>query len=82
MARMTPGRRALHAYVYSEQHEAWHEFAASVGTSVSALLCGMIDEIEAGGMDERTLLNLGEVVKRARQHDSRNRRRSKDGDHQ
>lgn len=35
---MTDDRRALHAYLSREAHDAWHDFAAEQGVSVSGLL--------------------------------------------
>ncbi|MCC5952210.1 MAG: hypothetical protein JJU45_08965 [Acidimicrobiia bacterium] len=35
---MADERRALHAYLSGDAHEAWHEFAAEQGVSVSGLL--------------------------------------------
>lgn len=46
---MNDDRRALHAYLSREAHDAWHDFAAEQGVSVSGLL-------EASG------LNLAPVV--------------------
>jgi hypothetical protein len=35
---MSDDRRALHAYLSKEAHDAWHDFAAEQGVSVSGLL--------------------------------------------
>jgi hypothetical protein len=35
---MNDDRRALHAYLSREAHDAWHDFAAEQGVSVSGLL--------------------------------------------
>ncbi len=41
---MSDDRRALHAYLSREAHDAWHDFAAEQGVSVSGLL-------EASGLE-------------------------------
>jgi hypothetical protein len=35
---MADERRALHAYLTPESHDAWHDFAAENGVSVSGML--------------------------------------------
>jgi len=35
---MAEDRRALHAYLSAEAHDAWHDFAAEQGVSVSGML--------------------------------------------
>lgn len=35
---MAEERRALHAYLSPESHDAWHDFAAEQGVSVSGIL--------------------------------------------
>ena len=37
----TPARKALHAYLSDEAHEAWHRFAEDCGVSLSAVLTAL-----------------------------------------
>lgn len=68
-------RRALHAYLSDEAHEAWHEFAAENGVSVSALLevlsAPLNSDLEAPVVDV-----LNDVIPAARATDASRRRRS------
>lgn len=55
-------RRALHAYLDRQAHEAWHEFAVARGVSVSAL-------VEVIGRD-LGLLDDAPFDRRAAEHDN------------
>lgn len=70
----TPPRKALHAYLSADSHELWHDFAASNGVSVSALL-----ECLAAEMADPSECSLGEsletIVREARKVDAARRRR-------
>jgi hypothetical protein len=70
----TPDRKALHAFVDIEIHEAWHDFAGDNGFSVSALLAAIGSEIdEVLGPDSP----MGPVlIARARRLDAASRRRA------
>jgi hypothetical protein len=41
---MAPTRKAIHAYLSPEAHDAWHDFAAENGVSVSGLLEAIASE--------------------------------------
>ncbi len=65
----TTDRRALHAFLSADAHDQWHDFAASQGASVSAILEALAPELEnAVGPIDR-------VVKAARRIDADRRRR-------
>ena len=40
---MADDRKAIHAYLSPDAHEAWHQFAAEQGVSVSGLLEAIAD---------------------------------------
>lgn len=73
---MSDERRALHAYLSREAHDAWHDFAAEQGVSVSGLL-------EAYGQELAPVVNEGKqprqdhlaLVDSARRIDAKRRRR-------
>lgn len=51
-----PPQRQLHGYLSREAFEAWHDFAASFGVNVTALLEGMADVLaDATGKPEAQL---------------------------
>lgn len=72
----TASRRALHAYVSDEAHDAWHDFAAENGVTVSGLLEALTLHLKGADLS----LSIGEAweasVKSARAVDARRRRRS------
>lgn len=72
----TASRRALHAYVSDEAHDAWHDFAAENGVTVSGLLEAMTSHLE--GQDPAASIGDAwqESIRAARQVDARRRRRS------
>jgi len=63
-------RRALHAYLSDDAHDTWHNVAADLGCSVSAML-----EAMAGGFDDDEADRLKDTIKRARRIDADRRRR-------
>lgn len=64
---MSADRRAIHAYVSADTHEAWHRFCEEEGISLSGLL-------EVMGPRLGELLTQDEV-KAARRIDAERRRR-------
>ena len=77
---MNDDRRALHAYLSREAHDAWHDFAAEQGVSVSGLL-------EASGRNLAPVVDGNaeprkeqlELVDAARKIDAARRRRRRNG---
>jgi len=78
MATMTDeGRKALHAYVSDDAHDAWHGFASEQGVSVSAILEALAGELDFDSplTFEQLGTRLHAVVKSARKIDANRRRR-------
>ena len=72
----TPARRAIHAFVSSEAHDRWHDFAAEEGVSVSALIEAFASELGDTDSSEQPISDrLGIVVVSARKIDAHRRRR-------
>ncbi len=72
----TPSRRAIHAFVSPEAHEQWHDFAAEVGVSVSALIEAFAPELsDPDRAKEAMHERLAFVVTSARKIDAARRRR-------
>lgn len=69
MAKKTEPRKALHAYLSDESHDAWHDYAAEKGVSVSGLLEAIAQTGTLSWKDN------SEVVKAARKIDVERRRR-------
>jgi hypothetical protein len=75
---MAPTRKAIHAYLSPEAHDAWHDFAAENGVSVSGLLEAMANEWSARlTRGEPALPDEDELVKAARRVDADRRRRKR-----
>ena len=76
---MAPERRALHAYLSPEAHDAWHDFAAEQGVSVSGMLEAYGVELAAvtgkGGKPRKDQIALADA---ARKIDAARRRRRRD----
>lgn len=80
---MPPGkspRRALHAYVTDTAHDAWHDFGAKHGVSVSAVVEAMaplLQRVSDSAEAKRIVVQneIGQVVQAARHIDARRRRR-------
>lgn len=71
-------RAAIHAYLSDEAHEAWHEFAAENGVSVSGLLEAMGKRFaQRLAEGEVTDDELDALTKAARRVDVERRRRSR-----
>lgn len=76
---MSDDRRALHAYLSREAHDAWHDFAAEQGVSVSGLLeasgqnlAPLVERSGELGKDQRALVDAARKIDAVR----RRRRRS------
>jgi hypothetical protein len=67
-------RRALHAYLSDDAHDTWHQVAADLGCSVSAMLEAMANDFE--GQDQNgNRARVEAIVKKARRIDADRRRR-------
>jgi hypothetical protein len=67
-------RRALHAYLSDDAHDTWHQVAADLGCSVSAMLEVMAGDFD--GQDENgSRARVEAIVKKARRIDADRRRR-------
>ena len=69
-------RRALHAYLTPAAHENWHDFAATNGVSVSALLEALSEPV-MNGFDGSIAEALDQAVVAARATDTARRRRGR-----
>ncbi|MCB1251262.1 MAG: hypothetical protein KDB33_15115 [Acidimicrobiales bacterium] len=75
---MADTRRAIHAYLSDDAHEAWHEFAAENGVSVSGLLEAMgVRFAERLRDGEAADAELDALTRAARKVDAARRRRSR-----
>lgn len=68
-------RRALHAYVSDEAHEAWHDFAAESGVTVSGLLEALTTHLQPQAEAQTLQQVWEESIKSARAVDAKRRRR-------
>lgn len=71
----TSSRRALHAYVSDDAHDAWHDFAAENGVTVSGLLEALTPMLAASQSGDAGVA-WEDSIKAARKVDARRRRRS------
>ena len=79
---MADSRKAIHAFLTPESHEAWHEFAAEHGVSVSGLIEAVArdwrERIDsAGRSDGFDLPEVEALARQARRVDAQRRRRSR-----
>jgi hypothetical protein len=75
---MAETRKAIHAFLTPEAHEAWHEFAAENGVSVSALIEAMaMDWQGRRDGDGFDLPEVDELARSARRIDAQRRRRAR-----
>lgn len=75
---MAPTRKAIHAYLSPDAHDAWHDFAAENGVSVSGLLEAIANEWAARlARGEQALPDEERLVKTARKVDADRRRRKR-----
>lgn len=74
----TSSRRALHAYVSDEAHDAWHDFAAENGVTVSGFLEALTPHLLAEDGEDAVSLEAAwaDSIKSARAVDAQRRRRS------
>jgi hypothetical protein len=72
-------RKAIHAYLSPEAHDAWHDFAAEHGVSVSGLLEAIANEWATRlAQGEPALPDEDRLVRSARRVDAERRRRKRD----
>ena len=65
-----PNKPAIHAHVSDVAHDAWHDFAANNGVSVSA----MIEALAPCLKEDPSQMTLQDVVMAARKIDAARRR--------
>lgn len=68
-------RRALHAFLSDDAHDAWHEVATELGVSVSGMLEAMAFELQKPVRESALGDRVDILVKRARKIDAERRRR-------
>jgi hypothetical protein len=73
---MADPRKAIHAYLTPEAHDAWHGFAAEHGVSVSGLLEALAQHWseQSDGADS---IPVPELTRAARRIDAARRRRQR-----
>ncbi len=75
---MADSRKAIHAFLTPDSHEAWHEFAADNGVSVSGLIEAMaLDWADRKNGDDYELAEVDALSRQARRIDAQRRRRSR-----
>ena len=75
---MADSRKAIHAFLTPDSHEAWHEFAAENGVSVSGLIEAMaLDWSDRTEGDAFALEEVEALSRQARRIDAQRRRRSR-----
>jgi hypothetical protein len=75
---MADSRKAIHAFLTPGSHEAWHEFAADNGVSVSGLIEAMaLDWSDRTEVDEYDLAEVEALSRQARRIDAQRRRRTR-----
>ena len=75
---MADSRKAIHAFLTPDSHEAWHEFAAEHGVSVSGLIEAIaLDWADRREGDDYDLAEVEALSRQARRFDASRRRRSK-----
>jgi hypothetical protein len=69
-------RKAIHAYLSPDAHDAWHDFAAEQGVSVSALLEALAEDwATRPDWDDTAPSDREQLARVARQVDAARRRR-------
>jgi hypothetical protein len=72
-------RKAIHAYLSVEAHDAWHDFAAENGVSVSGLIEAVAqDWAEGEGVGDTASESAERLARLARKIDAQRRRRARD----
>ena len=75
---MADSRKAIHAFLTPDSHEAWHEFAAENGVSVSGLIEAMaLDWADRTEGEDFELAEVEALSRQARRIDAERRRRSR-----
>jgi len=75
---MADSRTAIHAFLTPDSHEAWHEFAAEHGVSVSGLIEAIaLDWADRRDGDDFDLAEVDALSRQARRIDAGRRRRSR-----
>ena len=75
---MPETRKAIHAFLTPASHEAWHDYAAEHGVSVSAMIEAMaMDWADRRDGDGYDLPEVEELAREARRVDASRRRRSR-----
>ncbi|MGZ4694041.1 MAG: hypothetical protein ACXWCM_03415 [Acidimicrobiales bacterium] len=75
---MADPRKAIHAFLTPDSHEAWHEFAAEHGVSVSGLIEAIaLDWADRREGDDYELAEVDALSRQARRIDAGRRRRSR-----
>jgi hypothetical protein len=75
---MADSRKAIHAFLTPDSHEAWHEFAAEHGVSVSGLIEAIaLDWADRREGDDYDLAEVDALSRQARRIDAGRRRRSR-----
>jgi hypothetical protein len=75
---MAATRKAIHAYLSPAAHDAWHDFAAEHGVSVSGLLEAIANEwSDRSARGESPFPDEDQLVKSARRVDADRRRRKR-----
>ena len=75
---MADSRKAIHAFLTPDSHEAWHEFAAEHGVSVSGLIEAIaLDWADRRDGDDFDLAEIDALSRQARRIDAGRRRRSR-----
>jgi hypothetical protein len=71
-------RKAIHAYLSPEAHDAWHDFAVEHGVSVSGLIEAVAqDWAEGNGAGDTESDDANRLARLARRIDAQRRRRSR-----
>lgn len=73
---MAEERRAIHAYLTIEGHDAWHRAAEEAGVSLSGLLEALAADLDAHPPADGGHGRWDEVIRAARKIDAQRRRRS------
>jgi hypothetical protein len=75
---MADSRKAIHAFLTPDSHEAWHEFAAENGVSVSGLIEAIaLDWADRRDGDDYDIAEVDALSRQARRIDAGRRRRSR-----